>query len=55
MIGRGWFIRLGRLRLIWAPTPDPRVIAVKLHEPLTYTITIDRPEDMARKMAEVGL
>ena len=48
VIGRGWLVRLGRLRLIWAPPPDPYVTRVVAQAPpkilrLTLSWTQEAP------------
>jgi len=54
VLGNGWFLRIGKLRLMWAPSPDPtitRVVAdedlISKGEPQTYTIRHVPPERAA--------
>ena len=49
VIGPGWFIRLARLRLIWAPTPDPWVKRVVADEEQTLRLTITFDKQAAPK------
>lgn len=40
VIGRGWVFRVWRLRLIWAPVPDPEVVAIEATEEKILKMTI---------------
>lgn len=49
VVGRGWVVRLGRMRLMWAPAPDPHVTKVVCDEENVIRLTITwQPEDEPR-------
>lgn len=45
IIGHGWFLRVGKLRLVWAPAPDPKVTKVTYDTERTIKITVNWNEE----------